>query len=356
MSSFNRGEWSEFYGVLFLLVRPEMVIVDSNLNPINRLVHIVKEVILDSRYQLKYSINDETGEIYVYADENYIRSFSVDEIEHERARLLDAIINHVASDGAFEIPEIDSFVDEMTSGVSFKAGSWHKHDLSINSLDTISNNVVNLKYSVKSSLGSPATILNASQNTNFKYKLLNFPVEYIDAVNNIETRTKLLDRIAAIRNIPGVDIQFDSVVSPEFDFNLRMIDTNLPEYLANALLYSYEYNNKILKEIFCQANPFLDERIALRKLGDFLNGISFGFVPGTRWNGVYSVNGGLIIVKANGSVVVLDLVYFPQEVANYIINESKLDSPSTHRYHMLELFEENGEVFFTLNLQVRYKN
>ena len=356
MSSFNRGEWSEFYGVLFLLVRPEMVVVDSNLNPINQLVHIVKEVILDSKYELKYSIDERTSEIYVYANDNYIRSFSSEEIEQERARLLNAIINHVASDGAFEIPELNSFIDEMTCGVSFKAGSWHKHDLSTNSLDVISNNYVNLKYSVKSSLGSPATILNASQNTNFKYKVLNFPVELIDEINGIETRTKLLDRIAAIRGIPGVEIQFDSVVSPEFDFNLRMIDTCLPEYLANALLYSYEFNNKILKEIFCLANPFLDEHIALRKLGDFLNGISFGFVPGTKWDGLYTVNGGLIIVKNNGSVVVLDLVYFPHEVANYIINESKLDSPSTHRYHMLELFEENGEVYFTLNLQVRYRN
>ena len=60
-------------------------------------------------------------------------------------------------------------------------------------------------------------------------------------------------------------------------------------------------------------------------------------------------------VKNNGDVVVLDLMYYPNEVNEYLVNESKLDSPSTHRYHMLEIFEENGEFYFTLNLQVRYK-
>jgi hypothetical protein len=64
----------------------------------------------------------------------------------------------------------------------------------------------------------------------------------------------------------------------------------------------------------------------------------------------------LWIVKENGEVCIIDLVYYKEEVQKYLISESKLDSPSSKRYKMLDLFEENGNIFFTLNLQIRYKN
>lgn len=356
MNSFNRGEWSEFYGVLFLLIKPRVQLVDGSLKPVDKFIYLIKEIILDSKLKLKYKIDENNNNILVYADSKFLNSFSKDEIEEEKNKLLDAIIHHTDKKGAFSIPQVETFVTEMTGGVSFKSKSGSKSDVITISLDILQDKESKLSYSIKSSLGSPATILNASSNTDFKYKIVNFPISEIKNINSIETRTKLLDRINKIKNYNGTKIVFDSVVSKEFDYNLKMIDSLLPNYLGNALLYSYEYNNKNLKEIFHLANPDLDENFANKKLGDFLNGISFGFVPGKKWDGINTVNGGLVLVKSDGDVVVLDLIYYPQEVARYIINESKLDSPSTHRYHMLDLFEENGEVYFTLNLQVRYKS
>ena len=221
--------------------------------------------------------------------------------------------------------------------------------------DTIKSKDFILNYSIKSLLGSPATILNASSNTNFKYRIINFDINKMLEINKIETRTKLLDRIRKIKSYNNVQIVFDSVVSKSMEYNLKMIDSLMPQYIGKTLLYSYEYDNKNLRQIFKLANSELDEKFADKKLGDFLNGISFGFVPGKKWDGTNSVNGGLIVIKNNGDVVVLDLMYYPKEVNQYLINESKLDSPSSHRYHMLQVYEEDGEFYFTLNLQVRYK-
>lgn len=50
----------------------------------------------------------------------------------------------------------------------------------------------------------------------------------------------------------------------------------------------------------------------------------------------------------------LDLVYYENTVRKYLINNTQLDSPSSTRYHMLEVFKDNDEYYFTLNLQVRY--
>ncbi|MDR0831580.1 MAG: HpaII family restriction endonuclease, partial [Bacillales bacterium] len=227
-------------------------------------------------------------------------------------------------------------------------------DVRIISLDKRAKKEVELTYSIKSSLGSPATIFNASKKTNFKYEIKGINAVDVAIINLIETETKLLDRIKKIHELGGI-VSFDSVVSNALDYNLRMIDSNLPTYLGNTLLYSYENNNKDLKEIFIKANQFSDKKLGYKKLGDFLDGTSFGFIPSIKWDGIRTVNGGLLIIKDDGEVVILDLTYFKESVLKYMINESKLDSPSSTRFRMLEVYKENGKFFFTLNLQVRYK-
>ena len=134
-----------------------------------------------------------------------------------------------------------------------------------------------------------------------------------------------------------------------------MIDSNLPLYLGTILLKSYETDKIDLKYLFDNYIDNLDSVFAEKKLADFLEGISFGFFQSKKWDGNKSVNGGLVIVKTNGLVVVLDLVYFSNEVRKYLIKQTKLDSPSSTRYHMLELYQEKEQTYFTLNLQIRYK-
>ena len=94
--------------------------------------------------------------------------------------------------------------------------------------------------------------------------------------------------------------------------------------------------------------------IAIKKMKDFLLSCSLGMFPGAIWNGEFSADGGLVIISLDSNVYILDLVYYRKELENYLIYNTKLDSPSSKRYSMLELYEENNEIYFTLNLQVRY--
>lgn len=124
-----------------------------------------------------------------------------------------------------------------------------------------------------------------------------------------------------IRKLNG-EISFLKVQNDKFEYNLKLIDSNMPNYLGDALLNSYERNTKNLKSLFLMSSKFDDETFALKKLGDFLEGISFGFFPSKKWNGINDVNGGLIVVKRNGSVVILDLVYYKNEVRKYLIDKT----------------------------------
>ena len=352
MSSFNRGEWSEVYGVLFLLVKPNLKIVDENFNSIDDALYLVKEVCVGLEFSLDYKIVGDF--ICLYIDNKCLKQFSKTEIECKRKLLLDEILKAGKSDGAFEIPSLESFLNEFSNGNVIKAKSKSKADTLLVVSDNRIGKDKSLFYSVKSCLGSPATILNSSQNTNFSYKIKNLDPSHINEINSISTKNKIKDRIAKIIEYGG-EITFSNVVTDTLDYNLRMVDSNMPSYIGNALLESYRNENKYLKEVFLKANKFDDENIGIKKLGDFLSAISFGFIPGKKWDGCKSVNGGLIIVKNDGEIVVLDLIYYSDSVGKYIVNESKFDTPSATRYHMAELKNEGDFISFTLNLQIRYK-
>ena len=353
MISLNRGEWSELYAVLFLLLEPKLNIVDETLNDITDSIFKLEQIILTTNKSFKYILSDNL--IYVYMDEKEYSKLPYDEIKIARDTLLDSILNNKETSGAFKIPEIEKFMKTFSSNRVIKAKSLQKEDASLIVIDNKAKRKVELKYSIKSSLGSPATLLNSSKHTDFRFIVKNLTKQDIKDINSINGRTKLLDRIKEIEERDGI-IEFDRVMSESFEYNLKMIDDKMPIYLANTLISSYVNNSKDLKETFIKASLFEDKNFAVKKLSDFLFGICFSFVPSIKWTGTQFVDGGFIIIKESGKVVILDLIYYKETVIKYLLNNTKLDSPSTTRYHMLELYEENGNVFFTLNLQIRYKN
>lgn len=351
----NRGEWSEFYAILALLENPNMNLVDENLEDITNKLYKVKQLTLQEKDIIIDYILQSGLDVSIYFNNELIEKINNLEIKDNKKKLFNIIKSAVADNGSFEIDSVQKLLDKMTPSGILKSKSTSKEDLSSIVLDRQIGKDLSLKYSIKSSLGSPATILNASNHTNFIYEVKGLNICDIKKINSINTRTKLIDRLNTIKSLGGI-ISFVKIECENFDYNLRLIDSNMPKYLGNVLLNSYESSNKNLKNLFLKCNDFSDDNFALKKLGDFLEAISFGFFPSIKWNGINNVNGGLVVVKKDGKVVILDLIYFRQKVIDYLIKETKLDSPSSSRYHMLELYVENGRVFFKLNLQIRYKN
>ena len=349
----NKGEWSELYAILHMLSEPDLTIVDDNLEEITNELYSVKNLSVKEQENIIKYVLENNMDVQVYFNDDIKQLISKEEISFNKKLIFDGIIHSINGNGAFEISGSNAILSKMTPDGLLKASSYSKADLQAIVLDNRLGEEKELKYSIKSSLGSPATILNASMQTNFIYEVNGISKNDIEKINSINTRTKLLDRIKMIRSLNG-DINFVKVQNDNFEYNLKLIDSNMPNYLGDALLNSYEKATKNLKSLFLMSSKFDDETFALKKLGDFLEGISFGFFPSQKWDGINDVNGGLIVVKRNGSVVILDLVYYKNEVRKYLIDRTKFDSPSTTRYKMLELFEKDGKIYFTLNLQIRY--
>ena len=84
-----------------------------------------------------------------------------------------------------------------------------------------------------------------------------------------------------------------------------------------------------------------------------LTDIALGMMPSKVWSGEYDATGGYLIVKEDGDILCYH-IYNKNEFENYLINNTKLDTASSTRHDFGCIYEENGELFFKLNLQIRF--
>ena len=91
------------------------------------------------------------------------------------------------------------------------------------------------------------------------------------------------------------------------------------------------------------------------KVKNFLVASALGMVPHTPWSGKYEANGGYLIVKDDGDVLCYHF-YDRNLFEEYLYCNTRLETPSLTKYGFGELYrEQDGKLYFKLNLQVRFK-
>lgn len=347
---FNKGEWSELYTFLYLLENPNLVVVDENLEVIDNTLFKILEIILSDK---KYKIQAQN--IIKLFNNGQAKNYSIIDLSEQNKIILKKILAHKSAKGSFEISEIQTLIDDFFDAQKPKGASNIKADLTANVLDNKRNQNFNISYNIKSSLGNPATLLNASNHTNFIYEVIGINDDIMKQCNNIKTSNKLLDRCSFL-NSSSPTINFIKVESDTFEYNLKLIDSNLDKFLAHVLYISYEENTKDIQKLISIMSKNEDEiKFYKKKIGDFANAVTFGMRAAEKWNGENEVNGGIILVTKTGEVYLLDLIYFKNIVNKYLIDNIKLDSPSSTRYKMFDIYKEDNKYFLKLNLQIRFK-
>lgn len=111
-----------------------------------------------------------------------------------------------------------------------------KSDIRIIIHDLRTGTTPELGFSIKSQLGGASTLLNASKSTNFLFKIenLSFSESEINSINNINSSSKIKDRIDKINKLGG-SLRFLSTESNIFGNNLILIDPSLPQIIAETL-------------------------------------------------------------------------------------------------------------------------
>lgn len=202
-------------------------------------------------------------------------------------------------------------------------------------------------------------IWGGAKTTNFIYEVKSFKGS-VSEVNAIRTRAQIRDRVKKISESGGV-FEYVGVSNKQFNSNMKMIDTALPEFIAQMLLDFFSNARRTVADLTKELseNEKMKQRFALSltdyeyKIKNLLDASALGMVPSKSWDGFSKAHGGYIIVKENGDVVCYHL-YNRDEFRSYLYENTKFDTPSTSKYEYGELYEENGRLFFKLNLQIRF--
>lgn len=361
MKGGNKGEWSEPYVFLKLLADGKLHSADPQLNAIPNLFYpIVKILSVDKNQSLEYCLDGSTTvSIVDSVTKKQIKKILVSDFDKHAALLLDIILT---SKKAMKSGGIESFLKSINKSKGKALLKDDKSDIKIVIRDHRTLQEPELGFSIKSMLGGPATLFNSNTTTNFIFevtgskKLLN-----VNQINDISTKSAVQDRIKAIEKA-GCKLSFTQIESKTFALNLQIIDSDMPIILANLLLLKYSGKHgtqfpNLLAEII-KTNP-LDYDLSENhpfyqyKIKSLLTDIALGMTAKSVWLGEYSATGGIIIVKRDGDLVCLH-IYNRSNFQNYLITNTKLDGPSTKRMKYGALYEENGNLFFKLNLHIRF--
>lgn len=353
----NKGEWSEIYTLFKLLGDKELQPGDGNIEKIHDVIYpIIRILRTESNGTFEYSIKDDI--VLISGNEEVLR-IPISDFKTNSILLLETIKSN--KERTFSIPEIERFMLSINC-ISLKASSSSKTDITIVVHDQRTNQQPTLGFSIKSQLGNPSTLLNAGKTTNFIFKVtgLSLIKDEVSLINNIDSRSKIKDRIQFITD-KGGGFEFIKTEKQIFSNNLVLIDSFLPKITSEIVLHFYSSNVSKVKDLVTLIevhNPLNfdtsnEHKFYNYKIKRFLTDVALGMMPSQVWTGEYDATGGYLIVKDDGAILCYH-IYNRNEFEDYLINNTKLDTGSSSRHGFGEVYEESGELFFKLNLQIRF--
>lgn len=344
----NKGEWTELLVFIKLLLEKQLFLADEDLNLSNSFFKINK--VTTQNLDLEFLLS-ELSEIRIKNKKDKSeRIINISELINSRT--INLLISKIKKGSkTFDIPEFEIIQNTLGFNIIKCGNSSQKSDIVLD----IENDFIqkeNEGFGIKSYLGSKPTLLNASGNTNFIFKINGLNKLHIDKINSIETPTKLKDRINKIEELGGT-FEYIGAEKETMEFNLKMVDSEMPQIIGQILLQFYKNRISSLAEITEKINS-LDEKILLiNKIKNLLVSILLGFFAGSKWDGSYESKGS-IIMKNNGDCVGFHIIEL-DNLKNYLFKNIKLDTPSSTRHRFGQLYsEKNGELYFKLNLQLRF--
>ena len=354
----NKGEWSELYALLRLLADGKLYAADAETNKIATMYYDILEAIrkqTNGGWTYKRGgeikvINAETEEVVV--------SIPIADFKEQADTLLYAIKDTRRDSATFEVPEAWKFAEKIKCN-TIKAPSTDKSDITLVVHDIRTGMNPLLRFSIKSQLGSPSTLLNPSAATNFLYRIVGHKLSDVEKAKFISFR-KFKERFQYLKSL-GRSIEFKTIRSSVFAFNMQLVDTQLP-IIMSELLKEFYFGNAVkiheLTKLIEDKNTFgftgEEKKVFYSyKVKELLTNIALGMVPATRWAGKYDATGGYIIVKEDGDVLCYH-IYNRNEFREYLFTHTKLDTPSTSRYKFGFIFDEADGQYIDLNLQIRF--
>ena len=353
MISGNKGEWSEIYVFLRLLADGKLHAANEQMEQLHEMFFPIIKIIREETQGEKYEYFAEKSEIKIYLNGENLQNVSVQAFGEQADYLYNAINT---GNSNIKVDKTETFIKSIYI-TKLKAPTADKSDINIQLHDFRTGYESLVGFSIKSEIGSPPTLLNASKATNFIYTVENLADSHITTINNISARNKILDRMQAIQQNGG-KLTFANTENATFANNLAMIDSHMPLIISEMLTIYYTENLADLAELTARItakNPLnRNANFYRHKIKELLCAVALGLKPSANWSGLDDVLGGYIIVKKNGDIVAYH-IYNRDAFKEYLLANTKLERASTTRHNFAKLYSKNNKTMIKLNLQIRFK-
>lgn len=357
----NKGDWSELYAFLKSLGDGRIYGADGELRIISEFYLDINGVFRhDDNQNLEYRRDSDKGIVSVIKNQIPFTNVQIQTIVDEYRYLLTEIKR---GKNSFTIPKTERFVRSIGC-TSIKAPSKDKTDITMDIHEPRTGMDLIQGFSIKSKLGSPSTLVNASEATNFVFRLKGkIDNEIINRANIIfesKEQEKIRKGLKLLKS-NGMDLEFEDTNKPVLYNNLTIVDSSMPKLVSEMLLLHFVDGKSHLKEQVKELNrlnplkyrenkdyPYYEQKI--KKL---LVSYALGMQSDTKWNGYEEANGGYIVVKENGDVIcyhIFDRMNFEE----YLLKNTKMETASSTRHKYARIYNENGMYHIKLNLQIRF--
>lgn len=358
----NKGEWSEPYALLKAISDGELHLGDENFNQIEDVVYPIIRIIRHEKdRQVSFTPNDK---VVVVVDGTVQHEIPLEKFVENTRICFEQIQKGGTKEekGAFAIPEVESFLNSF-SIVSLKAKSNLKNDITVQISDPNTYLSPSLGFSIKSQMGSPSTLVNASKATNFTYRISGTKGLNSRLVSKVN-ETRLFSEKLAIIEQAGCSLMYERMDNAVFRSNLQTIDFYFDRMVSDILLMHYANNDskqntisnyvrriteKNVKDYDLDINPDMYEMMMKRFLTDYALGMRAAEV----WKRDYQATGGYLIVRSDGELICYHF-YFAKNFEDYLFNNTKLETPDPKRHGIGQIYFEDGFQKIKLNLQIRF--
>ena len=351
--SANIGEWSELYALAYILVHGGLYGSDSQYQR-NNIFYKVSEVIVEDKNKenIFYRLKDNKIEIQTSKKIKEIRT-------NELEILLNLFLEKLKDFEKKSSGEVGSKILSLLCKKNLKAPSLKKIDIYLKMIDQTGKN----GFSIKSTIGSPDSLINASKSTNFIYEIVDennksISLKSHNQLENIikDHQDKFMKNLSfepkeIVRELQELGYKFKFIpekLKDEFKYNLNLIDSKLPLNLSSLVESYYSLPKRDVKSIEELIYENKIETKEKNKIIEYLIKSAFVMIPSKKWDGIFTNKDGFILVEKDGHVRIIS-----NNLEDYIIANYKFDTGSTKRYKIGRVYEEREKVFIQLNLQIR---
>ena len=336
---FNRGEWTEAYVFMRLLGDGRIYGASSDLvRDASTYIDIINIIREEPDKMLIFERFIEENIAYVKASKNGedIKVVTAPELS-EYAQVLYNNIRTLAASRVTSVVRVQEYLEslgvdtpkaQLSRSAKEKYGA--KTDVIITSEDSLDHSRTTEGFSIKSHIGSAATLFNCSQNSGFIFEVVGCDEAGMHRINVHDTFVGIMEAIK-----DGYSLKYVGCRNSAFEQNIAIVDSRMEEVLSESVLIQASYYGSCVSNVkdVCRKTAELNpigvknpKMFYQAKFKDFLFDSFAGMTATSIWDGRKRLTGGYIDVSRSG-----EMLYYramsDDIFGNYLFENTYFDRP-----------------------------